>query len=246
MSRETSILSFGDRHQGNWDAVLPFRWLSSDGLCAIDLSHRNGVLGDWIKPVELRPIVRVLLDVCVRGSPNEGGLANNVGEKGDLLLRVVKYRPTVTCGATVPGLWWETCRNVVDSMSIDGRKVVFGPAGDPDTVVALPWRATTQETKCGVGIDGAAGGDVKDTADWYGLWMAANAVDYMCIQNRRQGLAFDLGECASIIRIVEGCDSKRVFGGLTSLCACRATEEAYSSARGLSADWGGSDCLICR
>jgi hypothetical protein len=246
MSRETSIFSFGERHQGNWDAVLPFRWLSSDGLCAIDLGHRKGVLGDWIKPVELRPIVRVLLDVCVRGSPNEGGLANNVGEKGDLLLRVVKYRPTVTCVATVPGLWWETCRNVVDSMSIDGRKVVFGPRGDPDTVVALPWKATTQETKCGVGIEGAAGGDVKDTADWYGLWMAANAVDYMCIQKGRQGFAFDLGECASILRIVEGCDSKRVFGGLTDLCAYRATEEAYSSARGLSADGGGSGCLTCQ
>lgn len=179
--------------------------------------------------MELRPIVRVLLDVCVRGNPNEGGLANNVGEKGDLLLRVVRYRPTVTCGATVPGLWWETCRNVVDSMSIDGSKVVFGPRGDPDTVVVLPWKATTRETKCGVEIEGAGGGDVKDTADWYGLWMAANAVDYMCIQKRRQGFAFDLGESASILRNVVGCGSVRVFEGLTNLCACRAREEARSS-----------------
>lgn len=198
-----------------------------------------------MKPAELRPIVRVLLDVCVRGSPNEGGLATNVGEKGDLLLRVVRYKPTVTCGAREPGLWWQTCRNVVDSMSTNGEKVGFGPQGDPDTVVVLPWKATTHETKCGVMIQGARDGDVKDTADWYGLWIAANAVDYMCLQKGRQGLAFDLGECASILQVADGCGPMRVLEMLTSLCACRTTEEARSSASGLSATWGGSDCLIC-
>lgn len=180
--------------------------------------------------MELRPIVRVLLDICVRGSPNEGGLANNVGEKGNLLLRVARYKPTVTCGAIVPGLWWETCRNLVDSMSTNGKGVVFGQPRDPDTVVALPWKATTQETKCGVLIAGIGGGDVKDTAAWYGLWMAANAVDYMCIQKGRQGLAFDLGECASNLRTVDGCSSGRGIKGLTNLCALRAAEEAHSSA----------------
>lgn len=142
--------------------------------------------------------MRVLLDICVRGSPNEGGLATDVGEMGNLLLRVVRYKPTVTCGAQAPGLGWETCRNVVDSMSTDGRKVAFGPRGDPGTVVALPYRATTEKKKCGVVVDGTGTGDVKDVADWYGLWSAANAVDYMCIHKGRLGIALGLGQCGLI------------------------------------------------
>lgn len=151
-------------------------------------------MSDWLRPADLIPIVRVLLDVCVRGSPNEGGLATNVGEMGDLVLRVVRYRPTVTCGAQRAGLSWETCRSLLESMSVDGRKVGFGPKEDPETVVPLPWKATTGERRCGAMLDVTGAEDVGDIADWYSLWLAAIAVDYMCVHRGMQGVALGLGE----------------------------------------------------
>lgn len=43
-------------------------------------------------------------------------------------------------------------------------------------------------------VDAIHEGEVSDTSDWYKIWAAANAVDYMCTQLGRKGLALGLGE----------------------------------------------------
>ena len=175
--------------------------MSQDGRCAIDLGHRKDVLGDEAKPSDIKAVVRVLLDVCVKVRPNEGGIASNVGDNGNLLLRIVPYKPTVTCGDEGSGPPGPTCRDVIDYMITDG-KVTFGPKGDPETTVPLPWAVTRGRRRCLLAIDATEAGPVKDTWDWYNMWMAANAVDYMCIQRGKQGVATNLGECLLILWIL--------------------------------------------
>ena len=194
MSGDNFLVRFGQRGEGTWDATLPFRWLSLDGRCAIDLGIKNGALSDVIRPADLKQMVRLLLNVCVRRRPNEGGMAINLGENGNLLVRIVKSKWAVTCGAEHSGPPWQTCRPVIDNMPINGNKVTFGPSTDPETSVVLPWKVTAGSRQCMVVIEGTEVEDVKDTDSWYNMWLAANAVDYMCIHFKQQGVALDLGE----------------------------------------------------
>ena len=53
-------------------------------------------------------------------------------------------------------------------------------------------------------VDGIAPGPVSESADWYKIWAAANAVDYMCTQLGKSGLALGLGKrspvsCSSFV-----------------------------------------------
>lgn len=192
MSNEPSIVTFGQRGKGTWDANLPFRWLSRDGQCAIDLGHTQEFESDAIKAIDLQEIAKALLNICVveRGRlPNEGGLVTNIGENGNLLLRMVKYKPSVTCGPDNSGPPWPTCRYVVDNMPTGGRKETFGPRDDRETTVPLPWGVTAGPRICKVVVDGTEAGAVKDTGTWYTMWLAANAVDYMSVMITREQLS---------------------------------------------------------
>ena len=40
---------------------------------------------------------------------------------------------------------------------------------------------------------------VSDSSSWYPIWAAANAVDYMCAQLGKKGVALGLGEFAILI-----------------------------------------------
>ncbi|KAL8752725.1 MAG: hypothetical protein Q9199_005541 [Rusavskia elegans] len=186
--------SFGERNTGHYDAPLPFRYLSHDGLCAIDLAHATGVMSDTIAPVDLKVAVRLLISICVAQAPNQGGLLTGLGQNKALALRIMPYRPTVTCGPDDSGPPWLSCRDIVDKMPANNKKQVFGPRGDVRTTVALPWRYTTTRQRCGVIVDGTEPGKTTDTGDWYKIWAAANAVEFMCTQLGRNGTATSLGE----------------------------------------------------
>ncbi len=54
-------------------------------------------------------------------------------------------------------------------------------------------------------VNTIAPGQVSDSSDWYKLWAAANAVDSMCAQLGKNGLALGLGESAPLPVV-------RVFG----------------------------------
>ncbi|KAL8846470.1 MAG: hypothetical protein Q9221_008436 [Calogaya cf. arnoldii] len=194
MSSYTTPQSFGERNTGYYDAPLPFRYQSHDGLCAIDLSHAAGVLSDVIAPVDLKVAARLLISVCVAQAPNEGGLLTGLGQNKALALRIVPYRPTVTCGPEDSGPPWLSCRDIVDRMPANNKKQVFGPKGDARTTVPLPWKYTTTRQRCGVFVDGTEPGRTTDTGDWYKIWAAANAVEFMCTQLGKNGTATSLGD----------------------------------------------------
>ena len=193
MSSYTVEVKFGERGTGHYDANLPFRYLSHDGLCAVDLSHASGIASDTITPKELKDAVNNIILVCVLGSPNTGGLVTGLGSHKGLAVRVIPYRPSVTCGPPDTGPPWTTCRDILDNMPTSGNPQVFGPKNDPSTTVALPWSYTTGSRRCGIYVDGTGPGGVSDRSDWYKIWAAANAVDFMCCQLKKRGVATGLG-----------------------------------------------------
>ena len=164
-------LTFGQRGHGDWEGNLPLRVLSTNGICALEVSHKVGAESDDISPTELKENARVLIDVCVKGTPNIGGVVSNIGKNGNLAVRVMPYRPNVRCGPDGSRPPLLDCRNLVDRMPADGQRQVFGPRDDPDPeiTVKLPAGFNTRNRRCQVYVDALLPGDGKDASDWYKL-----------------------------------------------------------------------------
>ena len=194
MSSETRPKTFGKRGAGNWDVPLPYRYLSHDGLCAVDVGIRAGQTFDTVSLLDLKEAASWLIRVCVSVEPSVGGLYSDLGVNKALSLRIVRYRPNVFCGPVGSGPPWMTCRHIIDQMRADSEKQIFGPSEFDNTTVVLPWRYTTVKLRCGLAIDGIEPGLVSDGGDWYKIWFAANALDYMCAQLGKRGVALGLGK----------------------------------------------------
>jgi hypothetical protein len=192
--------TFGQRGTGfTYDAPLPFRYLSHDGLCAIDISHVAGVDFDTVAPIDLKQAAESLIAICVSGQPSIGGISTGLGVNKGLLMRIVPYRPSVHCGPEDTGPPWVSCRHIIDRIPASSQQQVFGPAGWDNTTVPIPWAKTSTAKRCVMLINAIAPGQVSDSSDWYKIWAAANAVDYMCAQLGKNGLALGLGESFPLI-----------------------------------------------
>lgn len=195
MSDLSKPKTFGQRGTGfTYDAPLPFRYLSHDGLCAIDVSHVAGMSFDTIAPSDLKEAAKSLVAICVSGQPNIGGIATGLGVNKGLILRIVPYRPSVHCGPKDTGPPWVSCRHIIDRIPATNQPQVFGPVDWDNTTVPIPWAKTSTAKRCAMLVKTIAPGEVSDSSDWYKIWAAANAVDYMCTQLDKSGLALGLGE----------------------------------------------------
>ncbi len=137
----------------------------------------------------MKLIVKTLIDICVRVSPSEGGIAWNLGENGALSIRVTPYRPNVQCKAPGTGPPPGLCRKILDQMPTDGIQRRFGPPSDRTVEVPLPRKFTTPEIRCALAVNTISSTDVSD---WYKLWAASIAVEVMCVEARGAG-GFGLG-----------------------------------------------------
>jgi len=198
MPQSTSAFTFGERGYGNWDAVLPYRVLSSDGLCAIDINHKANIMSDEISPMDLRQSVGLVIDICVKGKPNEGGVVSNIGKHGNLAIRVMPYKPSVRCGSPISIPLITDCKWMIDLMPVNGTKETFGQKTDidPKITVKLPATFTTRLRRCQLFLDTLVPGVGQDTYDWYKIWAAATAIESMCLHGGRNGMAMQLGQFA--------------------------------------------------
>ena len=194
MSSSPDPKTFGERGTGMYDAPLPFRYLSHDGLCAIDLSHVAGLEFDTIAPSDLRDAAESIIVVCIFGQPNIGGIAMGLGVNKGILMRIVPYRPSVYCGPRGTAPPWITCRHILDNIPANNEPQIWGPKDWENTTIPIPWAKTTDARRCSMVVDGIAPGPVSESTDWYKVWAAANAVDYMCTQLGKGGLALGLGK----------------------------------------------------
>ena len=202
MIPNSQLITFGERGHGDWGLNLPFRIQSMDGKCAIDISHRKGVYSDSATSTELKENAALIINICVDGTPNEGGIVSNIGTNGNLAIRITPYVPSgVQCDPPGNSPLWNDCRNIIDFMPVEGTPQIFGQKDDPDQSITwrLPAGYNTRQERCQVRVDSRLPEVRTDKYDWYKLWAAANAVDYMCVQLKRSGSATGLGESFSVI-----------------------------------------------
>ena len=170
---------------------------TDDGLCAIDMSHRAGIDFDTVIPSTIKMVATTLVSICVAGIPNEGGVAWNVGQNGNLAIRVTPYRPNVRCSSRGTGPPPVLCRKILDQMPTDGEQHRFGPRDDPTADSPVPKRYTTPERRCALILDTTG---VPDTGDWYKVWAAGIAIETMCVEAQEAaGLAVGLGASLGIV-----------------------------------------------
>ena len=81
---------------------LPYRFLSPDGFCAIDIVSKPGATSERASLWEVKQGAFACIAKCVQGNPSTGGIARNIGNKNKLAVIVRSYAPKVQC-ASSPG-----------------------------------------------------------------------------------------------------------------------------------------------
>lgn len=80
---------------------------------------------------------------------------------------------------------------MLDHMPTGNRREVFGPNDLSNTTVPLPWFFQTSEKRCELRVQPRTASDVSD---WYKIWAAGNAIDYMCTHFGKSGIAVGIGK----------------------------------------------------
>lgn len=74
------LLSFGNRYAGHFDIVLPRRYLSKNGLCAVQPKLVRGAIEAHLTPIDADWGATTVVDSCVDGQVSTGGIAGRIGE----------------------------------------------------------------------------------------------------------------------------------------------------------------------
>ena len=117
------------------DVGLPLRYLSDDGLCAIDIRARYDndpdlMIADLAKNIEVSQAAKVVLDRCVRGR-RVGGSISDFSERDLLNVVMTSYEPKAVCDpAQLEPPFEPFCRNVLQIMPARRRKDVFAFRSD--------------------------------------------------------------------------------------------------------------------
>ena len=112
----------------------------ADGLCAIDVVAKQDIVFDTATSYEIAEAATVLLDKCVKGLQNQGGVAGKLGFDEGLAVRIVPYKARISCSddpdkkAPPPG----SCRHVLDWMPATYDRQLFGPRNAEGVEVGLP------------------------------------------------------------------------------------------------------------
>lgn len=72
-------------------AGLPYRFLSSDGFCAIDIVSKPGAISDRASLWEIKQAAFQIIAQCAQGNPSTGGIVRQIGIKNKLAVIVRPY-----------------------------------------------------------------------------------------------------------------------------------------------------------
>lgn len=180
---------FSLRGIGQYEIGLPFRYISFDGRCTIDLLLKDGYSSERASMLEISGAARSLLNRCVRAQ-KVGGIAMEVGESGNLGVIMTSYQPMVKCYVS-PAPPLGNCKRLADTMMTSSQRKTFGPPIDPSAYVKLPKNLYDDGQQCKAVIRTS---DITDVSTFYEVWEAVVAITGMCIRFGHTGTAFLRGE----------------------------------------------------
>ncbi|KAF6231455.1 hypothetical protein HO173_010416 [Letharia columbiana] len=132
MPTDNQFVSFGARRMGHFERPLPYRYLSDDGLCAIDIDHMIKVVLDTATNHEISAAAKSILDKCVlrdepkkQGNTPIGGYRNYIGRKKGLGISVSSYSPHVKCTLDSELEDETICTKLLGTMPINRSSYVF-------------------------------------------------------------------------------------------------------------------------
>ena len=137
--RDNIAYSYGLRTDiaagARFDIGLPVRYLSDNGVCAIDIRPRYGAeadlnKGDSAENIEISAAARAVIERCVATRP-QGGYNNGFSKKGLLTIAVLKYKPSMVCNqATEQKPYPQFCERILQTMSARSHVSVFALSSD--------------------------------------------------------------------------------------------------------------------
>ena len=188
---DTAWHTFGRRLRGDFEFPAPYRFLSADGLCAIDVSVSPGGDHDTAQWTEISTKAKSVLDACVMENPGTrqttGGAISHVGKNGNLYIKLSDYKADVTCRSYPPYLDRGRCSYLLGTLPVSGKQLIFSKEENPVGV-----KCSEPEGLCTVIIDLEDQED--DSCSWADLWAGAVAVEKICVQKGKAGMAFGLGK----------------------------------------------------
>ncbi|KAL8749643.1 MAG: hypothetical protein Q9184_006728 [Pyrenodesmia sp. 2 TL-2023] len=191
------IRSFGQRGTTpTGQVLLPMRSSSGDGRCAIDVVRRADTKTlDYASFAQIQVAASTIMQMCIdgRGINDRGGFVGQV---------VRKYDPQVAC--TGPWRGKGDCSPVLDKWSVNTAPQTFGPAGQPGLGAKTPsiWRDVF--TSCLARID-MVPARPYDSAAWYDIWAAGEAINAMCVRRGEEGVASHLGKTRALaVTLMDG------------------------------------------
>ena len=116
------------------DMGLPIRYLSDDGLCAIDIraiyrAESELFKGDWAKNIDVSEAARNVLGCVLKRGV--GGSISGFSERDLTVLTMTKYEPKTVCDPAPEEISFVPfCEKVVQTMPTRNRKAVFGLSED--------------------------------------------------------------------------------------------------------------------
>lgn len=199
---DSHFFTYGARSRGVFDRPLPYRYLSDDGLCAVDIYHMSRVFHDTATNHEISAAAKLILDKCVfrdprrRGNVPIGGYLPYVGNHRGLSVRVSSYSPDVRCTFDSKHEDENVCSKLLGILPISTYTFLFTreKKTEAKSVIIPPGgkKMSNAPGTCTAIID-FAGGDT-DESSWIEMWAAAVAVNEMCVTKGKAGAAYGLGQ----------------------------------------------------
>lgn len=181
---DATDLTFAPRHTVSCDIALPFRWISSDGRCIIDVLIKDSSPSANVSYSELRTAANLLSFHCVNRR-SQGGIVTGLGDGLHVDLIMASYVPDVYCEDS-PGPPTENCKTIGNSMPATSYEKLWGTAHDFHADITLPRTLLEPGRRCMAMIETLGPTDVSS---WYDIWQAVIALDGMCVRNGQVGTA---------------------------------------------------------
>ncbi|KAI4172995.1 MAG: hypothetical protein LQ348_006658 [Seirophora lacunosa] len=176
-------MDVGRRETGMYDQNLPWKWVSSDGRCVLDIVMKGPAAYETTTGREIARAAWKLINECVRDQQGQGGVVQGIGRSGALGIFIRSYDPrSVECGSVVAPGWNPTdCNALMDTIFADvAPPKTWGPRHQPGVDNGLPYVFFTP-------VWGAYGQPVRDTMTYYDMWTAGVMLAGMCARPGKAG-----------------------------------------------------------